>query len=176
LFLQSTFLPGEYTWIRPDRSEVKVLTSTLSVPNASTALSGDWRLKVSYLSCPDVFSDFIPMVVNAFEKPAIVLPAQEVCTGTPVRLSVSSPQQNGTYQWTGPLNFQRTGSNIIIDSVELTQSGKYTVRFTTNAGCQGDAVTELFVKQSVLITSLDLLGDPCAAGNTSLSLKPNLLP
>ena len=176
LFLQSTFLPGEYTWIRPDRSEVKVLTSTLSVPNASTALSGDWRLKVSYLSCPDVFSDFIPMVVNAFEKPAIVLPAQEVCTGTPVRLSVSSPQQNGTYQWTGPLNFQRTGSNIIIDSVELTQSGKYTVRFTTNAGCQGDAVTELFVKQSVLITSLDLLGDPCAAGNTTLSLKPTLQP
>lgn len=176
LFLQSTFFPGEYTWIRPDRTEVKISSSTLTIPNANTLLSGDWRLKASHLSCPDVYSDFVSIVINPFEKPQTSLPAQEVCVGSPVRLSISSPQSNGTYQWKGPLNFQRTGPNVSIDSIQLEQKGKYTVQFITQAGCQGEAVTELFVKQSVLITSFDILGDACAGNNASLILKPNLLP
>lgn len=176
LFLQSTFFPGEYTWIRPDKTEVKVSSSTLTVPDARSLYSGDWRLKASHLSCPDVFSDFIPIVINPFEKPQIVLPAQEVCAGTPVRLSVSSPQSYGTYQWRGPLNFQRSGSNVLIDSIELEQRGKYTVRFTTSAGCSGESVSEIFVKQSVIITSFDISGDPCSGSNAAITLKPNLLP
>ncbi len=176
LFLQSTFFPGEYTWIRPDRTEVKVSSPTLTIPNASTLFSGDWRLKASFLSCPDVFSEFVPITINAFEKPQVVLPAQEVCVGSPVRLSISNPQSSGTYQWKGPLNFQRSGANVLIDSIQLEQKGKYTVQFVTQKGCQGEAVTELFVKQSVLITSFDLTGDACAGNNATLILKPNLLP
>jgi gliding motility-associated-like protein len=63
-----------------------------------------------------------------------------------------------------------------MDSILLEQKGKYTVRFTTNAGCSGESITELFVKQSVRITSFDLSGDPCSGSNATITLKPNLLP
>lgn len=176
LLLQGTLFPGTYTWIRPDLTEIKTSSSVLTIPKASTQISGDWRLKASYLSCPDVISDFVPITVHAFVPPKPVFPAQEVCVGTPVSLSVASPQSNGTYQWRGPLNFQKEGSTVLIDSVQLGQRGLYTVRFITQNGCQGDAVTELFVKQSVIITSFDLSGDACGGGVTPVVLKPNVLP
>lgn len=176
LRLQSSFFPGIYTWISPDGTEIRASGPILNIPRTTTALSGDWRVRASHVSCPDAFSAFVPVLIHPFEKPVVVPTAQEVCERSAVRLAVTAPQSNGFYSWIGPSDLRHTGAALLIDSASLSQSGKYTVEFITTAGCQATASTELFVKQSVRINRLELSGDPCAGAGAPLTLRPDLQP
>lgn len=89
--------------------------------------------------------------------------APESCSPCAVEASNSSPEfigetvslnstfyLNATYLWSGPNGFYSTNQNPILDNVDLSMEGVYTVTITVDSlNCQSTATTNVFLNSTV---------------------------
>ncbi len=110
-------------------------TSTLANPvflNAQPAQSGTYFLTVTKNNCSSAATG-TSVIVHPTPAVPIVNSNSPLCPGDALTLFATNIA-GATYQWTGPLGFNDTGSSPILPNVQPVNSGTYSVIMTVN-GC-----------------------------------------
>lgn len=138
LQFSATNLSGAtYSWIGPNGFTGN--QSQHSIPNVSTAASGNYSVTLSSPGCANY-----SLPVSVMVYPNVSLTASSngpVCQGSLVNLSATF-MQDATYQWFGPSGFQSTSQNPAITNAQTANSGVYTVISSQpSCGTQTSTVT-----------------------------------
>lgn len=115
---------GSYTWSNS-------LGSTQSV---TATASGSYTVTATNGSCI-LTSAPISVTVNQVEIPVITASSLTVCTGSTVTLTSTTNVNNINYTWSN----NQSGANL--SSIQVTQTGLYTVTVTTNGGCSATSAS-----------------------------------
>ncbi len=110
-------------------------TGTLSIFNASSLNTGNYRVTVFKEGCSSASSQDYFVQVNAIPIPPIITGTDEVCEGGTILLEVLNEQ--GNLEWMGPDNFTNQVNIVEIPDAEQENEGLYTVTLEVN-GCVSD--------------------------------------
>ena len=123
-------------------------TTSLTRNFPATASTGSYNFRLSAseignatsLQCRVVAQ---PLTVNIVANPTTTATSNSpVCEGTILQLTATGGTQ---YAWTGVNNFSASGSPATINSIQLTQAGKYYVLVTDGNGCTNNDSTVVSV-------------------------------
>ncbi len=114
-------------------------TTRLTQDFSSNAVPGDYLFRLSSAEAGNmnsigcrIVSKPLVIKVNAIPKTALESNSP-ICENNTLEMDATGGL---TYQWNGINNFSATGSSISINNVKLSQSGKYYVLVTSDAGCK----------------------------------------
>lgn len=142
-----------YTWAGPN-----TFTSTNQNPsfvNATMVLNGTYTVTaVNSASC----SGTATLNVNVNSTPTVIAtsPSGTVCSGGDIQLNASGAN---TYLWTGPNFYVSINQNPLINSVNQSFTGTYSVTGTNSAGCSSTATTSVFVALVFLNNTVNTNGN-----------------
>ncbi|HRG01938.1 MAG TPA: T9SS type A sorting domain-containing protein [Bacteroidia bacterium] len=146
-----------YAWTGPN-----TFTSTNQNPNftnATTALSGIYTLTaVNSASC----SGTATLNVNVNQNPLITASSTSgtICSGGNVQLNAAGAN---TYLWQGPNFYVSINQNPLINSVNQSFTGTYSVTGTNAVGCSSTATTSVFVSSVFLNNTVNTNGNVLTA-------------
>jgi gliding motility-associated-like protein len=156
-----------YQWFGPN-----LFSSTLqnpSIGNASINNSGTYSVIVTGLNtCTAITS----VSVNVIPSPSITVSSTPACENQTLSLFANAGA-GATYTWSGIGGFTSNLQNPVINNVNLSQSGLYTVTVTSTPGCTNSAVVNaLVVPPPLPIATLSGNGTLCAQ---ALNGSPNTI-
>lgn len=132
---------GSYIWSGPNG-----FSSTNADPiitNAGTSAAGTYSVTVTNAgSCTDIAT--VNVTVNASPAASATADDVDLCVSNPLNLHASG---GDTYSWTGPGGFMSNISDPVINSVDPTNAGLYTVTVTNSSGCTATAAISITVTQ-----------------------------
>lgn len=137
-------------------------TQSVSIPNITAAQAGTYTCTVTKQNCVTVNTS-VTVVVN----PAPVITASNnspLCTGGTAIFNSTSTIQPANFSWTGPNGYTSTSPNPVIQNVQTSQAGTYTVTATANGCTSAPQNVTLVVNPTNSITASN--GGPYCAGQT----------
>ncbi|MCS6905964.1 MAG: hypothetical protein NZ576_11385, partial [Bacteroidia bacterium] len=136
---------ASYLWLGPNNFTAN--TSSISIPNATTAASGFYSFQVTLGNC--TLSDTATVIVSkAPETPVITTSTLPICAGSTLSLTASTIP-GITYTWKAPDEWtftfrnttnQRTNIPVQREDIPISASGIYTL-VASSAGCPSTSVT-----------------------------------
>jgi hypothetical protein len=142
LNLSANMTADSYAWAGPNG--FTSMQQNPSVPNATTAATGDYSLVVTVSGCSSA-AGTTHAVVNALPAPTISGPNANTCPSQSVDLTTEAGMTG--YQWYQ--DGSPVGSNS--NTYSATASGNYTVSYTNGNGCSGTSAPH-----SVTITTCEV--------------------
>jgi hypothetical protein len=130
-----------YSWRGP--AGFTASGASVSLPNATTAMSGSYTLTVTGSnSCTGV--SIVPLTVNASPVPVATVISATVCSGSgtiALNTSVTGGTAPYSYIWRGPNSFTSTAQNPTLANAGSAAGGSYTVVVTSASGCSATALS-----------------------------------
>lgn len=135
--LTATFLPGaSYYWYGP-------LGFFSNLPNpvvtdVSTSNAGDYLVVIGYPQCSATLAFETPVFVADTPDVPILEGSNMVCEGSDAIISLANPSATATYDFYFGQNgqpFQLGGNEVVLPSINTSQSGSYYALATLN-GCE----------------------------------------
>ena len=125
-------------WTGPNGFEAS--GNTVELIDPTIAESGTYTATVDNPHCPPAASSVQVDIVESFSY-EVLNDEIDVCVGFPLSLAVE-PVANGLYQWTGPNDFEASGTDVGIEEAMLFDSGVYVVQgFSGACDIESDTVT-----------------------------------
>jgi len=148
-----------YSWVGPNGFTSS--QQSPSIPDATTAMSGDYVLTVTDQNgCTG--SDTTTVTVNA-NPTAEVSNDGPYCAGSTIQL-IGGPDGMSSYSWTGPNGFTSSEQSLSIPDATTAMSGDYLLTVTDDKGCTDSATTTVTVNANpIAVASND---GPYVAGST----------
>jgi len=165
-----------YHWINNNNQEFLTAIPVFTIPNATPANSGTWRVFVTKNGCDSDPSAPIEVVVNPVPDAAASANPVAVCEGSSLQLFASPIISDAIYEWTGPDNFVQVTPNPTVNNMSAVNQGIYRLRITTQAGCTDTASVAVSVLTSVAITGVSSNAPSCLNGPTDIQLVPSVFP
>jgi len=150
---------SSYSWVGPDGFTSS--EQSPSIPDATTAMSGDYVLTVTDQNgCAG--SD--TTTVTVYAKPTAVASNDgPYCADTTINLS-GGPDGMSSYSWVGPDGFTSSEQSPSIPDATTAMSGDYVLTVTDDNGCTDSATTTVTVNATpIAVASND---GPYVAGST----------
>jgi len=137
LYLNSTASSTgvSYTWAGPN--SFSATTQNASIPNASPAATGWYKMTVGLNSC--FYTDSIYTAINPIPATPVAGYNNPLCIGETLNLSASTVG-GATYTWNGPGNFNTSTQNPSRSNSSFSDTGTYTVTATVS-GCTSPAAS-----------------------------------
>ncbi len=132
LLVSSPVAGASYSWEGPNDFLLTTTNNSISFPNATSAVAGEYSLSITYdgrVGDPV----YCRLVVNS--KPTLTVTTDTICVGDVATISVSG---GDTYRW----NTMQTTQSISVTPLETTQ---YSVTGTSIWGCKDSVSTEVVV-------------------------------
>jgi rRNA maturation protein Nop10 len=170
LQLSATVLPGAtYTWSGPGGFSAN--TALVSIPNVTTASSGQYSIAVVNPGCLNYFNTLVATVY-----PSLVVTAgsnSPVCQGGILYLTNSS-HTNATYAWSGPNGFTSNQVNPSLVNIQPTSSGTYSL-IVTQPSC-GTVSTTVPVIVGANISNVTTTSNSPICSGQNLTLSSTSIP
>ena len=164
LNLFASAIPGaSYSWTGPNG-----FTSNQQNPvinNATANNSGTYTVSVTINGCTRS-SNSTAVVINPIPSSPLVSGNAPLCEGSDLNLFASNIA-NATYSWTGPNGFTSNQQNPVINIVNSTNAGIYTVTATVN-GCTSNAATTSVIVNALPAIPVVNSNSPLCSGNDLL--------
>ncbi len=137
LYLNSTASSTgvSYSWTGPNSFTAN--TQNSSIPNATNAATGWYKMTVALNSCS--YIDSIYATINPIPATPVASYSSPLCIGETLNLSASTVS-GATYTWNGPSNFNSNTQNPTRTNSSFSDTGTYTVTATVN-GCTSPATS-----------------------------------
>ncbi|MDQ3017341.1 MAG: hypothetical protein M3R25_11570, partial [Bacteroidota bacterium] len=159
-----------YVWIDPQNNFAILLTDSIVISPVTMEDAGGWRVIVVNNNCPsDTSAAFKIEIDSAIAIEIFTSPF--VCEGDSITLQVN-PQNEGTYQWSGPGGFM---SDEIAPTI-LAESGNYSVAVLTSTGCASTDTISIMVDELPEVVSLQSDAAPCSNGEDDVRLMATTNP
>ena len=150
--------PGPYTW--------SVLSGPATVTGSgdTVGLSCSGMAKVvlssNFTSPCGSSTDTIVVILKPSPNVSNIISNSPLCQGDSLSLSISNPQLNMNYGWTGPNNFSSNLFSPVKHNMQFVDSGYYAVTATAVNGCSA--------KDSVMVQVKPKPELPAASSNSPL--------
>jgi hypothetical protein len=139
-FITSTAAGGTgflYSWVGPN-SFISTQQNIVRA-NATSSMSGVYTVTVlNSMNCSATATASLTVNLN----PVVVASGSTVGVGDNATLTASG---GNIYNWAGPNNFTSTSQNPIINNINPSQAGVYTVTVTNASGCTASATASITV-------------------------------
>ncbi len=137
LYLNSTASSTgvSYTWTGPNSFTAN--TQNASIPNATTAATGWYKMTATLNSCS--YMDSIYAAINPIPATPVATYNNPLCIGETLSLAASTVS-GATYAWNGPSNFSSNTQNPSRSNSSFSDTGTYTVTATVS-GCTSPATS-----------------------------------
>jgi hypothetical protein len=123
---------GIYEWSGP--SGFHSTERNPIIQNVNLNQAGKYKLSLHTIGCPSVSdSATVSVVSQNYQSVHIQLNDSIFCEGDTIQFTADSIV-GGIYRWYGPSGFQSNQRNLILNSVNKNQTGKYTLKANTQ-GC-----------------------------------------
>ena len=165
----TTASPGTATWTWTGPNGFTNTIFNPSIPNVTTAASGDYFATVTINNCTSTPGK-TAVVINPTPATPIITTNSPVCSSNTLTFTNTNSISGVTYNWTGPNNFISADLNPSIANITLTAAGDYTVKATLGA-CSAQTVIPVVVNETPAIGSTSKT-DPtqCASATGSITL------
>jgi gliding motility-associated-like protein len=113
------------------------------------SVAGSFRYRLSVAEAGNIAIARCRVASNALTIIIDAIPIPQAASSSPVCIGASlilTAKDGGQYVWTGPNGFSSAMASPTIDSVKLTDAGKYYVQVKTNGGCNNIDSTIVAVK------------------------------
>lgn len=165
-----------YHWIAPDLQEYLTNSNTYSIPSASLADAGQWRVYTTRSGCDSELSEAIGVVVNSQPNAVASASSTAICEGGSVQF-FSTPNVTGaSYTWKGPGGYTSATQNPVIENLNLADEGTYAVTITTPEGCFKEASIDIRVLRTAAIQAVSNNGPDCLEGPMDIILRATIFP
>lgn len=145
----SSYSGVSYSWSGPGSYSAN--TGNASRSNVSLSESGNYSLSVSASGCATV-QQIVPVVVNSPAGSLARGGNRSLCSGETLTLTASASGSGVVYSWAGPSGFTATGSSMVINSVNGSNQGVYSL-IATSPGCnQLTDTIQVAVTNSISVT------------------------
>lgn len=124
-----------YSWTGPNSFTAN--TQNTSIPNATTAATGWYKMTAGLNNCSYV--DSIYTTINPIPATPVASYNNSLCIGEPLNLAASAVS-GATYTWNGPGSFNSNTQNPIRANSSFSDTGTYTVTATVS-GCTSPAAS-----------------------------------
>jgi rRNA maturation protein Nop10 len=129
LMLSATDVPGaSYLWQGPDGFSAN--TRLVSRNGVDTTMAGSYSLFVSQPGCGGTRLITSTVTISSTPGPIATIVNSPTCVGNPVYLNATNANGMTSYQWTGPNGFISNIQNPSINTVQLNNTGIYTLMVT----------------------------------------------
>lgn len=115
------------------------ITTTFTQDFTSVSQTGNYNFRMAAAEAGNLGSVQCrvvskPLTIQIAENPTTTTSSNSpVCQNTTLNLAATGGAQ---YQWSGTNNFSAPGEAISLSNVQVSQSGKYYVQVTNDAGCE----------------------------------------
>lgn len=160
----------KFEWYLDGRLFTTTTDNSLIIPNAQTALQGNWTVRTIKGNCPSLLSE--PKYIGVGANPNIgITDPVPVCLGDSITL-VATYFPSAIYTWQGPV------SNIpsVFNPKILGVPGDYSVTITTTTGCKNNANTKVTVISVPKITALSNNAVNCMSATDIITFHPSVFP
>lgn len=106
--------------------------------------------------------------VAPIPSPPVLTNNGPLCEGAPLTFSASNVA-NGTFNWTGPNNFQSTNQNPLIPSATTTNAGTYSATVTVDGCTSAPANTNVVINAAPAPPALGSNAPICAGSSLNLT-------
>ena len=178
--LTATMVQGavSYQWTSPSFTTITTSTNVLVIDDADvTDDAGQWTVQVIGNPCESNVSQ--PTTVYVTQSPDAITAAanpSEACEGQNVQLSSSSASQNVSYLWEYPNGQTSALQNPVLNNVNDTYTGTYTLTVFNQFGCSVSTFVDVNVINRVKITGISSNAPACASGPVNVNLAATLFP
>ncbi len=159
-----------YTWYRDGILFNTTVSNTLSIPGATTNLSGEWTVVSDIGICSSDPSDPFEIIVEE----QIVVGASNngpLCEGEMLQLNATFIP-NTSYLWEAPDGTIYMEQNPLVPA----QEGDYFLTIVTNSGCESSSSTSVVINTPPIITALSNNSEECMDGITEVQFFPTVIP
>lgn len=164
----ATYPIVSYQWSGPNGYTAS--GQTVSIPNATTANSGNYSLTIAASGCTST-ATVQSVVVNPTPPAPTLSGNSPVCAGSSINLNASAT--GGTYYWTGPNSFSSTLQNPSISPATAANTGTYSAYYIEN-GCTSSAATYAVVVNALPATPVASSNSPVCVGNAITFTTPTV--
>jgi hypothetical protein len=113
----------------------------------TTGNGNRYRIRV-VSSNPVIIGSDTTFAINLLPAAPVISANTPVCSGNPLRF-ITSDHENVTYQWRGPVNYNSNEQNPIIDNINSSQDGQYSlVLYDTLTGCSNTGIIDIEILNS----------------------------
>ncbi len=167
---QNTGNVDSYTWLLDGVFFSNTVTNSLTIPNASSNLSGQWTCFVEQDLCESDIS--LPFMVTVESSLQVgVSNDGPVCTGDSLQLNATFIP-DATYTWTSPGGVMYQGQRPKV----IAEAGEYVLSIITNAGCSIQESTLVEINIPPVITALSNTAPSCEGEGQSIVFTPTVFP
>jgi gliding motility-associated-like protein len=146
-------------------------TGSLEIPNL---LAGTYsNVSVTLNNCTsNVVGPFTITDPTPPPTPTIVSNNSPVCSGSAINLTAGSTATSATFTWTTPSGTNITGATLTVPSATASDAGTYSVKITVNSCNSSPITTNVFVKQTPIVSSSNSTNPTtCATATGSITLN-----
>ncbi|RME99010.1 MAG: HYR domain-containing protein, partial [Bacteroidetes bacterium] len=155
LVLSTTFMgASSYRWKSPGGEVQTTSTPTLTIPDATADLAGQWALEVVLNGCVSPESQLVPAIIHPTPVASAELNPNPACQGDEVHLNGFSTVAGSSFAWRGPNDYNSGVQQPTLANVGPQYAGEYRLRVTTAQGCQDSITQTLVVLDDVNITGI----------------------
>jgi len=160
-----------YEWTGPN--DFFATTQNLVLPNAQTAFSGEYAVRVIVNGCPSLASLPTPVVIHPIPAaPSVATNGPTdapLCEGETILLETDF-SVNTSYNWTGPEGFNSNVYNPTITDAQLSNSGTYALNIIENDCTSPISFIEVAVQGKPSLPFAANSGPICAGNDLTLSV------
>ncbi len=170
--LVATQSPGseKYEWYKNGVLFSTTQDNSIIIPNAQTALQGDWTVRAFKGNCSSPLSSIKFIGIDAILQIGVIN-SGPVCQGDSVMLQATFIP-NVTYTWSGPVSNIPNVYNPIVPGIP----GDYSVTITTLTGCTNHASTSVSLTTVPEITALSSDAIACMNSSDIIHFLPSVFP
>ncbi|MFN0200044.1 MAG: gliding motility-associated C-terminal domain-containing protein, partial [Bacteroidia bacterium] len=149
-----------YDWTGPNG--FATTGQTPSIANVTALAAGTYTVTITNGTCTATATTNVTVNTSPTVSPSNSSPA---CVGDMVTLSAANTTGTITnYAWAGPNAYSGSGQTSIVNNIQLTQAGTYTVTVTDGNNCTATGTTNVIVNG--LPTPAANSNSPLCIGNT----------
>ncbi|MCS6905399.1 MAG: fibronectin type III domain-containing protein [Bacteroidia bacterium] len=176
LIFNTSAIPNpKFSWIGPSgfssTSQNPIIQSaTVSNQGVYTVTAID---TLAPSGCNTATANVSVTIIPAPRNPGIQVNTP-ICVGNDLLFTLSNPQAEANYTWSGPANFSFTGVSPTINNAQLSNAGIYTLIITTGEECTPLTVFSQRVEINSPPTGSLSSNSPVCVGGTIILRAPNL--
>ncbi|MGB3547323.1 MAG: gliding motility-associated C-terminal domain-containing protein [Saprospiraceae bacterium] len=167
---------SSYTFIAPSGEETVRMVPNLTIPTATAATAGTWRLFTTVNGCVSPTSMPTQVVVNQLPTADAVSAPNPICEGNDLILQGSSNTAGSQYAWSGPNGFTSNQVSPIIPNVTAAAGGNYTLQVTSPSGCTTSRTLAVNVRPGLRVLGINSNAPSCLNGGETVALTATVFP
>lgn len=138
-----------YNWTGPNGFSQSTTSTTLSIPNATANMSGEYHMTMTGIA-QNSNEAIVQVTVNPNPTPQISANHQTICIGESIQLSASGNQPSYTYSWATVQNgnYSIIANDQLTFTIYPTASTSYALIAQDENGCRGADAINITVNPS----------------------------